>query len=106
MLTLLGLASIVVNLWIASEALSDTGTATDPDKLIAIGGAMAFAISGFLVGWRSSAHTLWEPALMAIPAALVFPIFFTAEVTTGGLLVASGAAFVITMGAAVLGERV
>ncbi len=106
MVSMLGLSSIVINLWIATDAVMDTGQTTSPDVLMAVGGLASFSISGFLVGWRSSAYTLWEPAIVAVPSALVFPLFFSHHVTTLELLVASTVAFVVTMLAAVAGERV
>lgn len=105
MVTMLGLSSIVINLWIASDAVMDVSAKTNADALMLVGGGMSFAISGFLVGWRSSAYTLWEPAIVAIPSAMVFPLFFTRSVTTTELLMASVGAFVVTMFSAVAGER-
>ena len=105
MMTMLGASSIVINLWIVSDAVMDAESRTSPDVLMAVGGGISFAVSGFLVGWRSSAYTLWEPAIVAVPAALMFPFVFTTSVTTRELLVASVAAFLVTMFAAVIGER-
>lgn len=105
MMAMLGCASIVINIWIASDSILDAERQIAPDTLMMIGGTIAFASSGFIVGWRSSAYTLWEPAIVAIPAALAFPFFFTQQFETHQLLIASSAAFVITMLAAVAGER-
>jgi len=105
MMTMLGCASIVINMWIASDAILDAERRTSPDMLMMVGGAISFSLSGFIVGWRSSAYTLWEPAIVAIPAALAFPFFFTQQVSTTELLVASAGAFVLTMLSAVAGER-
>lgn len=105
MVAMLGLSSIVINLWIASDAVTESSRPIGADTLMLVGGAMSFAISGFLVGWRSSAYTLWEPALVAIPSAMVFPLFFVQHVTTIELLLVSLGAFVVTMLSAVAGER-
>ena len=105
MLMGMGLSSIPINIWIASDAVMDAPNRTSPDVLIAAGGALAFGGSGFIVGWRSSGYTLLEPAIVAIPVALMFPFFFTKTITTSELLVASTMAFFGTMAAALIGER-
>jgi Zn-finger nucleic acid-binding protein len=105
MVAMLGLSSIVITLWLASDAVMGGTRPLGADTLMLVGGALSFAISGFLVGWRSSAYTLWEPALIAIPSAMVFPLFFVQHVTTTELLLVSLGAFVVTMLSAVAGER-
>ena len=105
MMTMLGVASVVINIWIASDLVIDAERRVSPDTLMMVGGGLSFAISGFIVGWRSTAYTLWEPAIVAVPAALAFPLFFTQQFTMVELLMASAGAFLITMLSALAGER-
>ena len=108
MISMLGMASLGAHVWIASDAVLDESSRTAPVALMLVGGGVSFAFSGFIVGWRSSGYTLLEPAIMAIPAALIFPLLFNSIYvpTTITLLLSSVAAFVVTFIAAYIGENV
>ena len=71
----LGLVSVITEaLWIAEEVSSaDPGSS---HLWVIVSSGIAFAVGGFMVGWRSPGHTVLEPMLATIPAALAFGVLF------------------------------
>lgn len=104
LLGLLGGSSLFLTVWIATDAIKDQSL-TPPWTLATAAMVGSFTIGGAIIGWRSNEFTVIEPALAALPAALLCPLLVRSHFTTSGLLAAMLMAFICAMLGAVIGER-
>lgn len=80
----------VARFWLLQEALQETSGTVRNVELTALAGLLGFPIGGWLVGRYSSRHTVFEPMIAAVPAALLFAWFFHQDIgplLTIGLMV-------------------
>ena len=105
LLGLLGGSSLLLSVWIATDAINDQSLR--PSWTMATAAMVgSFTIGGAIIGWRSEGFTILEPALAALPAALLCPLLVGSHFTTSGLLAAMMLAFGCALIGAILGERI
>ncbi len=89
-------------LWIA-DTISDAEAS--PPWMVGGMAGLAFALGGFLVGWKSPGFTIWEPALAAVPCVALFGALFSGVFTDDLLIGFAAGGFLLAMIGGVVGER-
>jgi len=98
----------LVGFWefsLAWDALGDAEGGPSRTMVLGVGALLGYAVGGFVVGRSSSGHTIYEPAVAAVPASIAFALIFQAHfplLLLVGLMVLG---VVLSVAAAALGER-